>query len=670
MANSRVVIDFNGFILPDRVLSIYESKLGLTLSEVFKINRLGSGQTKLAESLPSEGGGWQPNYYRDAFNLDYNASSLFTVNVTLNDPEIGDGTVVILSNYPDAVFSILSNTTSGAVTTAIINVTPVPEIKIDEISFSSSTTNQCQYVKVNVETDLLAVKVLSPVVINPNTNNPFSFDFLRGQTINVLVEDSNGNQANQSIALPSVLTASNFTVTANNSPNGATAVITNTGLSGLELEYSLDNTTWQDENIFTGLEVGDFTAYIRDQFGCSTSLGFSVSEFNQYDPYFLYSKANSIRMAERVTYDYVTTFPNDENTLSCEAQVPLPYKEVQEWQSDDIITTQIRSNFDSNIVKTIDATGTEAVIPIYKKSSNIGIKDKRDAIKYNLGGGKTGIFFNAGNIYNYDTNVITGTYVLNGGRPEWAIIGNYIQIDLAWFEIEQVIYDEVKAADVLVISNVYTGIETAIIVGSIYNRENFEVYEYIINMIDYLNNNFRVSLDLTSDNFDPISMLSEEINVQSERKDLLSIEYWNNTNTDINYSTGIKHLIRVPFNRLGGKYDDETENYKTDTTSILLSSELYELDEVVFEPNTKEIWRKENIALSHENVVLNGVAYAKNAGFTSEGPLGETNLYVLTADMAKKGNVYNSKSNDDFGYSDEIVEIPSLLESDSGYIEI
>ncbi len=41
---------------------------------------------------------------------------------------------------------------------------------------------------------------------------------------------------------------------------------------------------------------------------------------------------------------------------------------------------------------------------IYKKSNNIGIKDKRDAIKYNLGGGKTGIYFNSGNIYNFDTN--------------------------------------------------------------------------------------------------------------------------------------------------------------------------------------------------------------------------------------------------------------------------
>lgn len=668
MAYSKITIDFVRIPLEFEYLIIYESSLFLNLQERFNTTRTGSYRVQIPATSVDGYAGYISAFYKQAFDLDFNASGLFTVTSTNGVLNSGLGQVVIEATYPGAVFSESLNTCGATVT--IENEPAVPEIHITDVTFSEATTNKCQNVKVNVDTDILAVKVLSPIVINPNTDNPFSFDFLRGQTINVLVEDSNGKQSSQSITTPSVLASANFTVTSNNSPNGATATITNTGLSGLELEYSLDNVEWQDSNVFTGLTAGDFTLYVRDQLGCSTSLPFNINEFNINSPYFLYSKANSIRMAERVTYDYITTFPNDENTLSCEAKVLLPYKEVQEWQSDDVITTQIRSNYDSNVVKTIDSNNIEVTIPIYKKSNNIGIKDKRDAIKYNLGGGKTGIFFNAGNIYDYDTNVITGSYVLNGGVPEWARIGNYIQIDLAWFEIEQIIYDEVRTVDVLVISNVYTGIEASIIAASIYNRENFEVYEYIINMIDYLNNDFRVKLDCTSDNFEPISMLSEQINVQTERSDLYSIKYWNDTNTDINYSTGIKHLIRVPLTRLAGKYDDETENYKTDTTAILLSSELYEIDEMVFEPNTKEIWRKINIALSHENVEGNGVEYAKNASFTSEGPLEQTNLYVLTADMVKKGNVYNSKSNDSFGYTDEPIDIPNLLESDSGYIEI
>lgn len=677
MAYSKITIQFTVVPEVNQTLNFDDETFGgVVLSEGFRANRLGSKQVKIPQLVYDEELGenkyigYISDFYRSAFNLDYNSTGLYNVVSIPGAIDSGLGTVVITATTQNAIFDEPFTTVPGVVVT-IENEVAAPEIHITNIAFAASTTNQCQNIKLNVTTDILAVKVLGPVVINPNTNNPFSFDFLRGQTINVLVEDSNGKQANQTIALPSPLTASNFTVTANNSPNGATAVINNTGLSGLTLQYSLDNITWQSSNVFTGLEVGDFTAYIKDQYGCSTSLDFNVSEFNITEPYFLYPKSNSIRLAERVVWDYITVFKTDENTLSCESDVELPYKEVQEWQSSDSITNQFRSNYESNIVTAEELDGTITNIPITQKTQNIGIKDKRDAIQYNLGSGKTGIYFNAGNTYDFDTNVVNGSYLLNGGRPEWAVIGNYIQIGLSWFEIEQILYSEEKASDILVISNVYTGIEASIIVGSIYNRENFEVYEYTVNMASFLNSDFRTKLVASDPNFGTKTFLSEQINVQIKRSDLLEIKYKNSTNTDINYSTGITHLIRVPFNKLSGKYEDESETYKTDTTAILLGSELFEIDEILLEPNTKEIWRKINIALSHDTIEVNGVGYVKSAGFTTEGPLGETNLYVLTASMIKIGNVYNGNSGDSFGYTDEEnVEIPNLLESDSGYIEI
>lgn len=676
MAYSKITIQFTE-VPTTGTVSFDESAITqVFLRESFVSQRLGSYQAQAPKLVYNEElgesfyEGYVSDYYRTAFNLDFNSGNLYTVQSIRGALNSGLGTVIITAKFSGAVFDGQFSDVSGVIFT-IENEPAVPEIHITNISFAAATTNQCQNIKLNVTTDILAVKVLSPVVINPNTNNPFSFDFLRGQTVNVLVEDSNGKQANQTIALPSPLTASNFTVTANNSPNGATAVINNTGLSGLILQYSLDNITWQSSNVFPGLEVGDFNAYIKDQYGCSTSLDFSVSEFNITEPYFLYPKSNSIRLAERVVWDYITVFKTDENTLSCESDVELPYKEVQEWQSSDNITNQFRSNYSSNIVTAEELDGTITNIPITQKTQNIGIKDKRDAIQYNLGSGKTGIYFNAGNTYDFDTDVVNGSYLLNGGRPEWAVTGNYIQIGLAWFEIEKILYSEEKASDILVISNVYTGIEAAVIVGSIYNRENFEVYEYTVNMASFLNSDFRTKLVASDPNFGTKTFLSEQINVQLKRADLLEIKYKNSTNTDINYSTGITHLIRVPFNKLSGKYEDESETYKTDTTAILLGSELFEIDEILLEPNTKEIWRKINIALSHDIIEVNGVGYVKSAGFTTEGPLGETNLYVLTASMIKIGNVYNANSGDSFGYTDEEnVEIPNLLESDSGYIEI
>lgn len=670
MAYSKVTITFAlSMPLSNQYLNIGESTRAKNFVESFVPKRLQSYEvstpTLIAEDTYT---GYLSTFYKQSFDLDHNAYGEYTVQDIQGAPNSGFGQVVITANYPGAVFYVILNEVDGAFVN-ISNQPAIPEVKINTVTYSSATSSQCQYVKVNVATSILATKVLSPVVIDPNSTNPFSFDFLRGQNINILVEDSNGKQDSKSVLLPSMLNASNFTITTNNSPNGATVIITNSGLSGLDLQYSLDNVVWQAGNSFSGLVVGDYTMYIKDQLGCSISIAFHVDEFNITEPYFLYPKSNSIRMAKREAWDYVNVFKTDENTLSCESDVDLPYKEVQEWQSSDEIRVQFRSNYNSNIVTLIDSNNVETVIPTAKKTKNIGIKDKRDAIQYNLGSGKTGIFFQSGNTYDFDTGLSNGTYSLLGGVPEWGRIGNYLNIGTAWFEIEQIRYDESKLADVLIISNVYTGVEAPVIVGSIYNRENFEVYEFTVNMINYINNDFRVRLVCTSTGFPELTFLSEQINVQTERGDLLEIKYKNSENTDVNFSTGIEFLIRVPYNRLGGRYSDESETYKTDTTAMLLGSELFEEDEILFEPNTKEIWRKINIALSHDTVKVNGVDYVKASGFTSEGPLGETNLYVLTAGMIKTGNVYSSKSNDSFGYTDDNIEIPKLIKSDVGYIE-
>jgi len=694
MAYSKIIIEFNTVPIPNEVLNFTETNLGLVLNETFKASRLSSGQVTLPVFVegheeippPHEGHpGWpatEDHYngytslnYKTAFNLDYNSSGLFTVVSNNGAVDEGLGTVTITANYPGAVF-ILNSSNSDAVIT-IVNESAIPEINITDVNYSTATSNQCQNVKVNVETNLLATKIISPISVNSNTNNPFSFDWVRGQTFNVVVEDSNGKQATQSVTTPSALNASNFTIQITNSPSGATVVIIGVNNNGLVLQYSLDNSTWQTSNTFSGLDAGDFTLYVKDQFGCSFSKPFTIEDFETDPnpsigskiPYFYISKSNSLRFALRQIWNDITVFKNDENTLSCESDVVLPYQEIQDFKTEDVITTQFKSNYAINAVKTIDSNENEVNVPIIKKSNNIGIKDKRQAIKYNLGSGQTGIYFTAGNTYDFDTNVVNGTYVLNGGLPEWGRIGNYFQINSSWFQIEQIIFDESKMADVLVTSNVYTGVDASIIVGSIYNRENYEIYEFVINMIDFEDNLFRVQINAENDLFPDVEYLSEEINVSDIVSELLEIRYRNTTNTDINYSTGIEHLIRVPFNKLNGRYDEESETYKTDTTSKLLSADLYEVDEVVFEPNTKEIWRKVNIALTHEIVSINGVGYVKNAGFNTDGPLGETNLYVLTAAMIKTSNVYNSVSNAPFEYTEEPIDMPSLIETDSGYLE-
>ena len=606
--------------------------------------------------------------YKNAFNLDHNSSNLFTVTSLNGSVGSGAGTVVITANYINAVF-ILQQSTNAAIVT-IDNKLFVPDFVFSNISFTTATTDQSQKVKVNATASDLASKIISPFVSNNNTDNPFSFDWQRGQTINLIVENASGTQATQSITLPAILNASNFSTQVNNSPNGATVVIENTSSNGLVLQYSLDNITFQSSNVFNGLEVGNYTFYVKDQFGGAISKAFTVDEFGIYTPYSpLPSKSNSIRFANRIAWGDAANYKNDENTLGTEVDVNLAYSGCQNFKSANVITTQFKSNYSTKTVKIIRKDSTEVTVPVEKKTNNIGKKDKRDAIKFNLGNGKTGIYFLSGNKYNYDTNAVVESYSLNGLVPEWANVGGYIQIGTSWFIIKEIIYDETKEADVLVISNTYTGIDTGVVVGSIYNDFNYEVYEFTIDMVNYLNQTIQVKIENTDTHFEPVTYLSEKIDVAVNFDKNVEIQYWNDDNTDIFYATGIRHLINVELTKQEGVAEEESDTHKTDTTAILLSAQLYELDKFIFEPVSKEIWRKIMIALSHKNVFINGVQYVKNGNFESEGPLDKSNLYVLKATMLKTGIVYNADSASGDGFNTGSIEIPGLIQTEIGFIK-
>lgn len=542
-------------------------------------------------------------------------------------------------------------------------------ISITNVSFSEAATNKCQKVKVTVTTSELATKINAPFQLNGNTQNPFSFEWIRGQIITLEVENSSGGKGTKSITIPPMLNASDFSVQVNNSTNGASVIVNNSVITGLSLQYSKDNVNWQNSNVFSGIAAGNHSIYVKDQYGCSFSKDYLVDELGITEPFFYISKANSVRFAERIVFGNSANYKNDENTLSCEVDSEIAYQEIQRFQTADLVTTQFKSNYKNIAAKLVKSDNSEIDLIIEKKSNNIGIKDKRDAIKYSLGGGQSGIYFLAGNKYDYNTGAVTESYSLNGLLPEWAQIGSYFNVNNVWYKIDQIVFDENKSADVIVFSDNYSGLDTPIAVGAIYNRFEYEVYEFKVDMSLYENQYFRIKLINADPNFATLNHLSEKIYCLQKHSDTLEIRYSNSTNTDVFYSTGIEHIIRIPYSYIKGKADEETDTYKTDTSSKLLNADLYELDDFVFEPTTKEIWRKLMQALSHENVTINGVGYVKNGNFNTEGPLEKSNLYVLTATMIKTGNVYNSKtSGGAIDLVDTPIEVPDLLSSDTGYV--
>lgn len=672
MANSKIILTFNADLDINQGIGFKTSNIGspylINQDFVWKNIRAGFGQvTKGTPIVDSEGERSAINFAQ-AFNLDWNYSgSQFTITRNVN-------VVTIECKFTNKEFSGFYCTSDaladpkppiGSVTADIVNADEA--INIIEVNFRQSSIDLCEKANVEVVTNVDIKDVITPVIASGVNNTSFDFDFLRGQNITILVEDDNGNQSNISVRTPSILSPDDFNIDINNTPGGTTIIATNTIAVGLEFEYSLDNSTWQTSNVFSGLIPGSYTLYIKDQLGCSTSKTFTASESYISIPYFYISKANSIRFANRIDFGDASNYKNDENTLSCEVDVELPWHEVQLFQSSDVITTQFKSNYENHTTKVIRENGDEVMVPVVKKSNYIGNKDSRDARKYDLGGGKTGIYFTIGSIYNYDTGFPTGeTHYLNGGLPLWAKSGGYVKVGTEWFLIEDVLFDESKNAEIMVISSSYSGADVSVIAGSIYNIFDYEIYEFTIDMVDYIDEVIHVSVKAESVHYDDINLLSEDINIQVKHDFAKEINYWNDDNNDIFYATGIKHKIRIPYYKREGDVDDSSDVHKTDTNAILLSSELYEIDKFKFEPVTKEIWRKLMIALSCKNVLIDGVGYVKDSDFDTEGPLEDTNLYVLTAKMVKTGNVFTSEISGSADFDSSSIEVPGLIDIGSG----
>lgn len=668
MANSKITIEFLSVPFDGDFLSFSESNLGLSIIETFRYSRFSSYQTDLPEYSAGPGyNDYVSKRYKDAFNPDYNSGNLFTITHTIGSAGSGLGSVVIEANYANAFFTL---TEAPPGTNVIIdNQAAVDDFSIDSITFTAKAGEESSKCNVNIATNHLATKLLQPFSINSNTANPIIFPAPRAYSFTVEVEDANGLRKSQLVTTPDFLDIDSFVLTINNSPNGATVTSTSNKINGLVLQYSLNGTTWQSSAVFTGLAVGTYGYWVKDQFGVTRNKSFSVDEFGIYVPYFYISKSNSIRFANRISWGDAANYKNDENTLGAEVDVQLAYSGCQNFKSANVITTQFKSNYQTNTVKVIKEDLSEVNVPVIKKTDNIGKKDKRDAFKFNLGSGKTGVYFLTGNVYDFDTNAIIDTHSLEGNLPEWAVSGGYVTIDNAWYLIDEVYYDETKSADVIVFSAAYTGADVSIVAGSVYNDFNYEVYEFTIDMVDYLNQTIQVQIQASDTHFETITLLSEKLDVAINFDKNVEIYYWNNDNTDIFYATGIRHLINVEVTKQEGVVDEESETYKTDTTAMLLSGQLYELDKFTFEPVSKEIWRKLMIALSHKNVFINGVQYVKSGNFDTEGPLEKSNLYVLKATMLKTGIVYNADSAEGDDFNTANIQIPGLIQTQIGFVK-
>lgn len=141
MAYSSVLIEFNDVPTVDQEIHLLESTMLVNLYEVFKAFRSASGETESPFFAPAGGGfpdryfGNVSFYYQSALDLDYNVSGGFTLDWYPGPDYAGTGSVLITANYPDAVFSVISNTTTANITIDNEVIVPISTVLPTPIDF-------------------------------------------------------------------------------------------------------------------------------------------------------------------------------------------------------------------------------------------------------------------------------------------------------------------------------------------------------------------------------------------------------------------------------------------------------------------------------------------------------------------------------------------------------
>lgn len=603
----------------------------------------------------------------DAIQYSNSISQLDTLNY-FEVEQVGNK-VIIQSKVDGLEFTTTSTSNTSKVTFNIIKDTS-PALPALEINSVNIISGDCEKVTLEVTANmpLVAMRVPYNKNITPNSNK-FTFEYSRGNHFNLRIEDTHGRWYSQGIKTPAILLSNNIktkfiqgTLTVTYKPL--------TPLTNQPLEYSIDGVSFSSNNVFQ-VNYGTTTVYVRDSYGCTTSKKFTFIDRNKKTPYFFISKINAFRFKHVVDWDYKNIYKTDENTLSCETLDEVSNKEVQRWQTEDVITTQIRTNYE-NVQAFVIHNGSETPLNVRTARTFVNKKDSRDGylIKRN---GKTLLFFHTGNIYDYDSGNKIGEYETHGIKPYWLQKGRIIELDgIGSFEIQKSYYEPQMNFEVLEIDYDFpSGLDPYITpfkkvkVKSIYNIHPFNLFEFNTSFASYENQTIRIRVVATDSKLATITLISEDILIKNIHKNCLEVVYFNNENGDILYETGIKHKLRLPFEKITDKPTSDVEIHIGDTNVWVTKAEYYEGDIIEFSPLTKEVSKKLELALLHDHLTINGVAYCSEETPEKE-QLGSSNLYTVKAKLIKKGLGLQGTSNILEVDSPTDVNAPNLINNGQG----
>lgn len=547
----------------------------------------------------------QASNYKNAIQADY-AAGLFSVT------QIGPN-VLVTALADGAVFSDFDTSHPLVVSAVIDNVSFTPVFELTGSALSEADSNPCTTVKVTLTEDngVPPFTWIDPLPGNTGLEGTVPRS---GSEINITIEDDNGDQSTIAVQIPESLDNTAIDdIVIEGDPSGlygSVSILMATFPSGLvTYEYSLDGVTFQTSNVFTSVLVGLYTAYIRDNFGCTISQEFEVALSGIRPPaYRLIPNSNSFGWFEQQAA--VADCSNPYNTTNSKPNDYKPTrwynpKYFQPWCDIDNPVTQFRSNYDTltaTLINILDDS-TVGTYPIVKKSNNIGQRQIMDAKIYDRGSGQTGVYWDSGNIYDTDGVTVIGTHTLDGQLPEWARVGQKFFLSGSdsdgLFQIQQIIYDTELLVNAAIINRVYIDAmePSAVKVDATYNRLNYETYEFIADFTG-LEGCYKVVLSMTDslDEYQDSIWETLPFKVGPGNRDLIYMESSDHVDDGILYSTGIVHKQRFTGLFYEEDYPTTIESFRDSRKAISIQDGRVE-QVVILEAIDVPYWVHKKLAL-------------------------------------------------------------------------
>lgn len=141
MAYSSVLIEFYDVPIVDEHINISEDALSLSLYQVFKNIKTGTGEVELPyyvpgyDAIPDRFYSFVSQRYAEAFEYDFNTAGQFSLEFFNGDEYSGIGAVLITANFYGARFILDSNTTTASVTITNEVIVPISTVLPTPIDF-------------------------------------------------------------------------------------------------------------------------------------------------------------------------------------------------------------------------------------------------------------------------------------------------------------------------------------------------------------------------------------------------------------------------------------------------------------------------------------------------------------------------------------------------------